>query len=116
MKLRSAKAPRLTIGRDALSVRLISIETDIEGVGVSLSSYQPAELSPKGDVLDALQEFNDAWAAGISTITENVSALRDRLADASSLYRAADGKLGSAARQGTSILQQDGVSAWHAKS
>jgi hypothetical protein len=107
-------------GLDALSRRLSSIETDMNGVGVALGSYDSADLSPDGHVLTALQEFNDAWADEMKTINENVSGLQQRLTGASTLYRGTDQAFSSPALPGMAApagvpAQQDGAVPWQVR-
>ena len=107
-------------GLDALSRRLSSIETDMNGVGVALGSGDSADLGPDGRVLTALQAFNEAWADEMKTINENVSGLQQRLTGASTLYRSTDQALSSPARPGMAApagipAQQDGAVPWHVR-
>jgi len=87
-------------GLDALSQRLSSLQDGMQGLSVAVDNYAPSDLSPDGDVWDALKAFNQAWSDGLKVINGNVGALQQRLASASSLYRLTDQKIGDAARQG----------------
>ncbi len=86
-------------GLDALSQRLSSLEDGMPGLTVAVDAYAPSDLSPAGDVWDALKAFNQAWSDGLKVINGNVSALQRRLADASARYRSTEQKIGDAARQ-----------------
>ena len=86
-------------GLDALSRRLSTLEDGMHGLTVAVDAYAPSDLSPSGDVWDALKAFSQAWSDGLKVINGNVSALQQRLASASSLYRSAEEKIGDAARQ-----------------
>jgi hypothetical protein len=87
-------------GLDALSQRLSSLEDGMQGLTVAVDGYAPPDMSPDGNVWNALKAFNKAWSDGLKVINGNVGALQRRLADASSLYRLTDQKIGDAARQG----------------
>lgn len=87
-------------GLDALSQRLSSLEDGMQGLTVAVDNYAPSDLSPDGDVWNALKAFNQAWSDGLKVINGNVGALQQRLAGASSLYRLTDQKIGDAAQQG----------------
>ncbi len=87
-------------GLDALSQRLSSLENGMQGLTVAVDAYSPSDLSPVGDVWDALKAFNRDWSDGLKVINGNVSALRQRLTGASTLYRSTEQKIGDAARQG----------------
>jgi hypothetical protein len=96
-------------GLDALSQRLTGIADSMQGLAVDIDRYEPDDLSPSGDVWDALKALNDEWSKALSAINENVSALQLRLAGASKLYREADQQLSDVARQGLATLRQDGM-------
>jgi len=100
-------------GLDALNTHLTSIDSDMQGIGVAIGSYDPADLSSSGDVWTALQGFNDAWSKGLTTINDNVKALQDRLTRASGRYRGTEGDIENAARQETATVRQAGTSIWH---
>jgi hypothetical protein len=91
-------------GLDALSQRLSSLEDSMQGLTVTLDAYAPSDLSPSGDVWNALKTFSQDWSEGLQVINGNVSALQQRLASASTLYRAAEDKIGDAAQQGAASL------------
>jgi hypothetical protein len=91
-------------GLDALSQRLGSLEGGMQGLTVAVDGYAPGDLSPSGDVWNALQAFSQAWSDGLKAINGDVSALQQRLASASAFYRATDQKIGSAAQQGAVSL------------
>jgi len=86
-------------GLDALSQRLSSLEDGMQGLTVAVEGYAPSDLSPDGDVWNALKALGQAWSAKLTAINGNVSALRQRLAGASTLYRDTEQKIGDAARQ-----------------
>jgi hypothetical protein len=86
-------------GLDALSQRLSSLEDGLQGLTVAVDSYAPSDLSPAGDVWNALKAFNQAWAGEIKVINGNVGALEQRLSAASTLYSTTEQKIGDAARQ-----------------
>jgi hypothetical protein len=94
-------------GLDALSQRLSSLEDGMHGVTVAVDSYPPPDLSPAGDVWNALKAFSQSWTDGLTVISGNVNALQQRLAAASALYRSTDQKIGDAARQGTGSWPPD---------
>ena len=87
-------------GLDALSQQLSSLEDGMQGLTVAVDNYAPTDLSPSGNVWNALKAFNQAWADGLKVINGNISALQQRLAAASRLYRSAEQKIGDAARHG----------------
>ncbi len=86
-------------GLDALSQRLSTLEDGMQGLTVAVDAYAPSDLSPSGDVWDALKAFSQAWSDGLRVINGNVSALQQRLASASAFYRSTEEKIGDAARQ-----------------
>lgn len=86
-------------GLDALSQRLSSLEGGMQGLTVAVDGYAPADLSPSGDVWNALQAFSQTWSDGLKVINGNVGALQQRLAGASAFYRSTEQKIGDAARQ-----------------
>jgi hypothetical protein len=86
-------------GLDALSQRLSSLGDGMAGLTVAIDAYAPCDLSPDGDVWNALKAFNQSWSDGLKVINGNVSALQQRLAGASVLYRGTEQKIGDAARQ-----------------
>ena len=96
-------------GLDALSQQLASLEDGMQGLAVAVDSYPPSDLSPAGDVWHALQAFSQSWTDGLKVINGDVSALRQRLAAASVLYRGTDQKIGDAARQGIGAWRPDGM-------
>ena len=87
-------------GLDALSQRLSSLEDGMQGLTVAVDGYAPSDLSPDGNVWNALKAFNEAWADRLKVINGNVSALEQRLSAASRLYRSTEQKIGDAARHG----------------
>jgi hypothetical protein len=91
-------------GLQALSQRLSSVGGGMQGLTVAVDGYPPPDLSPSGDVWNALQAFNQAWSDGLKVINGNVSALQQRLASASAFYRSTDQKIGGAAQQGAASL------------
>jgi hypothetical protein len=91
-------------GLDALSHQLSTLEGDLQGLTVAVDAYAPADLSPSGDVWNALKAFTQDWSAGLQVISGNVSALQQRLAAASTFYRSTDQQIGDAAQQGTASL------------
>jgi hypothetical protein len=101
-------------GLDALNRRLANIEDNMQGLTVAVDRYEPSDLSPSGNVWNALQALNEAWSERLKVINGNVGALQQRLANASALYRRAEEKIGDAARQGTATLRQDGMLTWRA--
>lgn len=96
-------------GLDALSQRLSSLEDGMHRLTVAVDSYPPPDLSPAGDVWDALQAFGQSWTDGLTVISGNVSALQQRLTAASALYRSTDQKIGDAARQDAGAWRPDGM-------
>lgn len=86
-------------GLDALSQRLSSLEDGMQGLTVTVDTYAPSDLSPDGDVQDALKVFTQAWSDRLTVINGNVGALRQRLSGASTLYRSTEQNIGDAARQ-----------------
>jgi hypothetical protein len=96
-------------GLDALSQRLTSIADSMQGLAVDIDRYQPSDLSPSGDVWDALKALNEEWSKALATINGNVSALQLRLAGASKLYREADQAISDVARKGVATLSQGGM-------
>jgi hypothetical protein len=86
-------------GLEALSQRLSSLEAGTQGLTVAVDAYAPTDLSPSGDVYNALQAFSRAWAGGLNLINSDISALQQRLTGASTFYRATDQKVGDAAQQ-----------------
>jgi hypothetical protein len=96
-------------GLDALSQRLSSLEDGVHGLTVAVDSYAPSELSPAGDVWNALKAFSQSWTDGLTVISGNVDALQKRLTAASALYRSTDQKIGDAARQSAGAWQPDGL-------
>lgn len=91
-------------GLDALSQRLSTLEDGMQGLTVAVDAYAPSDLSPSGDVWDALKAFSQAWSDGLRVINGNVSALQQRLASASAFYRSTEEKIGDAARQDAASL------------
>ena len=91
-------------GLDALSQRLSSLEGGMQGLTVAVDGHAPADLSPSGDVWNALQAFSQAWSAELRVINGNVTALQQRLAGASVFYRSTEQKIGDAARQDAASL------------
>jgi hypothetical protein len=91
-------------GLEALSQRLSSLGAGMQGLTVAVDAYAPSDLSPSGDVWNALQAFSHAWSDGLNLINGNVSALQQRLTGASTFYRATEQKVGDAARQGAVSL------------
>ena len=91
-------------GLDALGQRLSSLEDGMQGLTVAVDAYAPSDLSPSGDVWNALKAFSQDWSDWLKVINGNVSALQQRLVSASMLYRAAEDKIGDAARQGAASL------------
>ena len=86
-------------GLDALSQRLSTLEDGMQGLTVAVDAYAPSDLSPSGDVWDALKAFSQAWSDGLRVINGNVGALQQRLASASAFYRSTEEKIGDAVRQ-----------------
>jgi hypothetical protein len=86
-------------GLEALSQRLSSLEDGMRGFTVAVDAYAPSDLSPSGDVWNALQAFGRDWSDGLQVINANVSALQQRLASASMFYRSTEQKIGTAAQQ-----------------
>jgi len=76
----------------------------MQGLTVAVDAYAPSDLSPAGDVWNALKAFNQAWSDGLNVIDGNVSALQQRLASASTSYRSTEEKIGTAAQQGITSL------------
>jgi hypothetical protein len=91
-------------GLDALSQRLSTLEDGMQGLTVAVDAYAPSDLSPSGDVWNALRAFSQDWSEGLKVINGNVSALQQRLTGASTLYRAAEDKIGDAAQQDIASL------------
>ncbi len=91
-------------GLDALSQRLSTLEDGMQGLTVAVDAYAPSDLSPSGDVWDALKAFSQAWSDGLRVINGNVGALQQRLASASAFYRSTEEKIGDAARQDAASL------------
>lgn len=91
-------------GLDALSQRLSSLGDGMQGLTVAVDAYAPSDLSPSGDVWNALTAFSQDWSDWLKVINGNLSALQQRLLSASTLYRAADQKVGGAAQQGAAGL------------
>ena len=91
-------------GLDALSQRLSGLEAGLQGLTVAVDAYAPADLSPSGDVWYALKAFSQDWSAELQVLNGNVSALQQRLAGASTLYRSTDQQIGAAAQQGAAGL------------
>jgi hypothetical protein len=98
-------------GLDALSQRLTGIEDSMQGLAVDIDRYEPSDLSPDGDVWGALKTLNEQWSRALSAINGNVSALQQRLAGASKLYRETDQQISQVARQGVTTWQQGGLRA-----
>jgi hypothetical protein len=96
-------------GLDSLSQRLTGIADNMQGLAVDIDRYEPSDLSPSGDVWDALKALNEEWSKALSTINGNVSALQQRLAGAGKLYREADQQISDVARRGVATLQQGGM-------
>ena len=61
-------------GLDALSQRPSTLEDGMQGLTVAVDAYAPSDLSPSGDVWDALKAFSQAWSDGLKVINGNVSA------------------------------------------
>ena len=78
-------------GLEALSQRLSSLEAGTQGLTVAVDAYAPTDLSPSGDVWNALQAFSQTWSDGLKVINGNVSALQQRLTGASTFYYRSDG-------------------------
>ena len=91
-------------GLDALSQRLSTLEDGMQGLTVAVDAYAPSDLSPSGDVWDALKAFSQAWSDGLRVINGNVGALQQRLASASAFYRSTEEKIGDAVRQDAASL------------
>ena len=91
-------------GLDALSQRLSTLEDGMQGLTVAVDAYAPSDLSPSGDVWDALKAFSQAWSDGLRVINGNVGALQQRLASASAFYRSTEEKIGDAVRQDAPLL------------
>jgi hypothetical protein len=91
-------------GLETLSQRLSSLENGMQGLTVAVDGYPPSDLSPSGDVWNALKAFSQAWTKGLTAINGDVGALRQRLASASTFYRSTDQKIGDAAQQGAASL------------
>jgi hypothetical protein len=91
-------------GLDALSQQLSSIEDGMQGLTVAVDAYAPSDLSPSGDVWNALNAFGQDWSDWLKVINSNVSALQQRLVSASTSYRATEDKIGDAAQEGAASL------------
>lgn len=91
-------------GLDALSQRLSTLEDGMQGLTVAVDAYAPSDLSPSGDVWNALRAFSQGWSEGLKVINGNVSALQQRLTGASTFYRATEEKIGDAAQQDIASL------------
>jgi hypothetical protein len=91
-------------GLEALSQRLSSLGDGMQELTVAVDGYAPSDLSPSGDVWNALQAFGQAWSDGLTVMSGNVSALQQRLASASAFYRSTEQKIGDAAQQDAASL------------
>ncbi|HZR50822.1 MAG TPA: hypothetical protein VFB06_15050 [Streptosporangiaceae bacterium] len=96
-------------GLDALNRRVAVIEDGMRGLTVGIERYSQGDLSPTGNVWTSLYKFSESWSEALGVINTNIGALQQRLARASTLYRAADQGISDAARQDVAALRQDGA-------
>jgi len=84
-------------GLDALSRRLGEVAAGMQGMGVAVSAYDALDLGPDAGVLHALQDFTSAWSTGLTEISDDVTGLQERLAEAAGAYRGTEGQIMQAA-------------------
>ena len=82
---------------DALRSRLSAIESRMQGMGQTASSYSWQELGSNPDVYEALQNFSSNWSNGLALISHNIQALAKLLTNAAGDYRGTDDQIAQAA-------------------
>jgi hypothetical protein len=81
---------------DALRGRLGAIESCMQGMGRTDSTYPWQELGSSPDVYEALQNFSSNWSNGLALISHNIQALTKLLTSAAGDYRGTDDQIAQA--------------------
>ena len=82
---------------DSLRGRLTAIESRMQGIGDTVSSYAWQDLGPDPGVHNALLDFAGDWSKGLTTISSNIQGLAGLLAMAAGDYRGTDSQVAQAA-------------------
>jgi hypothetical protein len=90
-------------GMDTLRGRLAAIESRMQGIGDTVSSYAWQDLGPDPGVYNTLGSFHSDWSNGLAMISHNIQALTKLLANAAGDYRGTDNQIAQAA------VPQDGA-------
>ncbi len=85
-------------GLDTLRSRLGAIESCMQSMGQTVSSYPWQDLGSSPDVYEALQNFSSNWSNGLALISHNVQALTKLLTNAAGDYRGTDDQIAQAAK------------------
>jgi hypothetical protein len=90
---------------NTLSTRLGEAVDGLQGMGVTLTGYQAADLGPDQGVWRALSDFADAWTSHLKATSSEVSALQKRLTSAATGYQGTEDQIGQAATAGQETIQ-----------